>query len=150
MTPPEPSEVHNVTDFHLPNPTPWWARIFGMRPDWETRPYHRRRTYHSPDRSVEITIGPSGHSFALEVSRFEEYTVLHIGIPRAALFWRIAPGAVPPVGEVSTDWGVSVFEGDLVFRWGRWSHRLTLNPFRWDRYERARLRADGEWDATDH
>lgn len=132
------------------DPEPRWARWLGLRRDWQSLSWHDSRTYHSPDRNIEVTVGRGTFWLACEVSRWEEHTSLHLAIPRLGLHWRIGPGGDVPLGEMAVSWGGYIAHGDLVLSWGGRGKRIALNPFRWHGYERARLRADGEWDATDH
>ena len=136
--------------FVLPNLTPGWALLLGLRLDWQSRVTDPERTYHSSDRAVELTVGRWRLHFALEVCQWEDHTSLHLEVPGLIAFWKVARGASPPAGEMSREWGVQVYEGDLILHWGERRKRWQLNPFRWDGFELACLRADGVWDTTPH
>lgn len=135
--------------FTLPIRLPWWARALGLQMDWQSRPWHRTRTYHSRDRDLEVTVGRGSGWWALEVSRYDEHTNLHLGVPGVNVFWKIGRGATPPIGEMAVSWGAYTFEWGLWLSWGAWSRSFDLNPFRWDGYKSERLRADGQWDSTE-
>lgn len=136
--------------YQLPKHSPWWARLLGLEMDWQSRPNHRSRSYHDRSRDTELVVGRLGNRWALEINGMEEYTTMHVAVPFLALHRKIASGRSDvPLGDIMLSWGISIYEGDLVLERGRWSKRFTLNPFRWDGYERARLRADGEWDSTE-
>ena len=123
--------------------------------DWQSRSWHRERTYHSRDRKIEVSVSRRWFQWALGVSRYSEYTTLRIAVPCLAVFVEIAPGKEPPIGEMAVSWEVYTYgnglgELELVASWGKRHWRHTLNPFHWSGYSRERLRADGEWDATPH
>lgn len=128
---------------------PRWARWLGLRLDWQSRPTSRTRTYHSRERWVELTLGWRGFQWALELQRWEDRTVICLGVPWVQLFVKVGSGAVPPAGEVCTSWGVQLYEGRASLDCGdgrRWG--FELNPFRWDGYHHERMLADGTFDAT--
>jgi len=135
--------------YQLPEHSPWWARVLGLRIDWRSRPNDPQRIYHNPQRTVEVAIGKGVSPFALQVQRYDEHTNLHVAIPRVSLHWRIAKGGDVPIGEMAVCWGAYFYQWEsLVLEWGAWNCRIALNPFRWESFTSERLRADGEWDAT--
>lgn len=139
---------NTMTGFTLPEHSPLWARLLGLRIDWQSRPTDRTRTYHSANRRVEVTVGLHGIRFAVEKTSYEEHTLLHLEVPGFALFARVGRGREVPAGEMAISWGASIHEGDLVLDWGARRARFTLNPFRWHGYRSESLISDGSWNDT--